>query len=94
MRETYNSQPVLMHRGNHCVYHEGVNQATNAMTNNSTAKNMTTKEIQSKYWVIQHAWYGSSAILWYDTMLEAQCEAENKRHHNTGVSYEARKGVF
>ncbi len=34
MRETYNSQLILMQQGNHCGYHGGVNQTTNTMNNN------------------------------------------------------------
>ena len=54
---------------------------------------MTMAEIQSKYWIISNAWHGSSAILWFDTKLEAELECANLEYRDTGCNYQVSKGV-
>ena len=62
-------------------------------TANNTCKGMTMAEIQSKYWIICNAWRGSSAILWFDTKLEAELECANLEYRDTGCNYQVSKGV-
>ena len=62
-------------------------------TANNTCKGMTAAEIQSKYWIVESNLFGSWAILWFDTRLEAELECANLEYREPLRNYQVSKGV-